>query len=225
MAAQEVETSHYTERGTMRILFSIVAATVAWTACGQGTFEAVTSYTNASATSWDGTAGGTFQVTRPESLTALGCFDYVFGLNPGTIQVGLWDDAGNLIASNTISSDSPLVNQSRYQSITPVPLDPGQLYHLGAYSTNGTINLDVAAPSLGGSVVTAAQITLADSARAEGGFFSPVSVPSTPGALYLGANFQFQDRVPEPSSGLLVGLAGLLFLVCRRWGFHAPNAS
>jgi hypothetical protein len=209
----------------MKLLLSIVAATAVWTASGQGTFEAVANYANTSPAFFDGTAGGTFEVKNYETVTALGAFDYLFGQNQGNIQVGLWDSSGNLLASSIIAPTNSLVNQTRYQSITPVFLDPNHLYHLGAYSPNGTIYLDIAAPALGGVVSTASQIALGDSAATAGGFTSPADVAGTPGALYLGANFEFQDRVPEPSAGLLIGMAGCLFAAGRRWRPRAPNAS
>jgi Domain of unknown function (DUF4082)/PEP-CTERM motif len=201
----------------MKLLLSIFTAAALCTAYGQGTFEAIQGYNNPTTAFWDGTVGGTFSVNSYITVTSLGCFDYLFGLNQGTIQVGLWDSTGALIASNTVSASSTPVNQSRYQSIDPVFLDPNQIYHLGAYSTNGTIFLDIAAPGLGGVVTNAPEIALGDSARIEGGFASPVAVPGTPGAFYLGPNFQFQDRVPEPATGLLVGLAGLLLVGFRKW--------
>ena len=210
----------------MRLLISIVGAAAVWTAYGQGTFEAVEDYDNPTAPIWDGTVGGTFDVTNPVTVVALGCFDYLFGPGQGAIEVGLWDDTGTLLASNTITAGSTLVNQSRYQSINPLLLDPNQLYHLGAFPTNGTwINLQIAAPSVGGSIVTAPEIVLGNSAQVVGGFASPIAVPNTPGAFYLAPNFEFQNGAPEPSPRLLVALAGLLFLACRKWRSRASNAA
>ena len=210
----------------MKLLLSIVAATAVWTASGQGVFQAVLNYTNSSPAFFDGTAGGTFEVTNYETVTALGAFNYLFGQNPGNIQVGLWDSTGNLLASSTITPTDSLdsLTQTRYQFITPVFLDPNHLYHLGAYSANGTIFLDIAAPALGSVIQTSPQIALGDSA-ASGGFTSPADIAGTPGALYMGANFEFQDRVPEPSAGLLIGVAGCLFAAGRKWRSRAPNAS
>ena len=208
----------------MRILLAVFAAAAVWTARGQGTFEAIEDYDNATLTFWDGTAGETFTVTNPVTVTSLGCFNYLFGLNPGTIQVGLWDSSGALLASDIIAANSPLLNQSRYLGITPVFLAPNQTYLMGAYSTNGTIYMDATYPALGGSVATAPEIVLGEPAQLEGFFGPPTPVSGAGGTLYLGPNFQFQDGVPEPSSGLLLGLAALLLLACWKWQARAPNA-
>jgi hypothetical protein len=207
----------------MKLLLAIIAATALCTAYGQSSFEAIQGYNNPTAAFWEGTAGGTFTVTNNITVTALGAFNYLFQLNQGTIQVGLWDAAGNLMASNTISSTSPLVNQSRYQSIDPVYLDPNHLYRLGAYSTNGTIYLNVAAPGLGGSVSNSPPVVLDNSALFEGAFAAPLTVTNTPGAFYLGPNFTFENRIPEPAAGLLLCMAGLLFGACGKWRSRSRN--
>jgi len=204
----------------MRILLSLGFAAAVWTAFGQGTFQALPGdpQNHTTTTYFGGTVGGTFQVTNHITVTDLGCFNYVFDSNPGAIQVGLWDSSGSLLASNTITPASTLVDYTRYESITPVFLDPGHTYHLGAYSTNETIYLNLALGGTTDPVTTAPQIALGNAARTEGWFASPAVWPSTPGAFYLGANFRFQDRVPEPASGLLLGLGGLFLLIRRKWG-------
>jgi hypothetical protein len=212
----------------MRLLASIVAAAAVWTAYGQGTFEAVEDYDpdNQTPALWDGTVGAAFGVTNDITVTALGCFDYLLGPGQGAVEVGLWNSTGALLASNTITASSTLFNQSRYQAVTPVFLVPGQTYHLGAFPTNGTWSgLYIEAPSVGGSVVTAPEIVLGNSAQVAGGFASPIEVTNTPGAYYLAPNFEFQNSTPEPSPGLLLTLAGLLFLTCKKRRSRAPNAA
>lgn len=209
----------------MKLLISILAGAAIWRAYGQGTFEAVEDYDSATATLWDGTAGGAFQVTNTIAVTALGCFTNVFTQNEGTIEVGLWDASGDLLASSTLAATNMLVNQSRYESINPVFLSPNQTYLLGAYSTNGTIVLDGVFPTAGGSIVTAPEVELEYLARFSGAFAAPMAQTNYPGAFYLGPNFEFQSGVPEPSSGLLLSLAGLLFLARRKWRSCARNAA
>lgn len=65
---------------------------------------------------------------------------------------------------------------------------------------------------------------MGNSAQVGGGFASPIEVTNTPGAYYLAPNFEFQNGVPEPSSGLLLTLASLLFLAGKRRS-RAPNAA
>lgn len=201
----------------MKFLLSLAAVAVTCTGLAQGTSEAILAYSTSYSAYVSGvTAGWTFQPATSISAIELGCFDKVFGDNPGVtgIQVGLWNDSGFLLASSLITPGSALTNQTRYESITPVPLDPGQIYHLGAYYSGGGIGIDVAA---GGTVSNSVAIQLRGAALStSGGFAFPGEVPGTPGSLYAGPNFRFQDRVPEPSSCLLLGLGGLLLAARRR---------
>ena len=203
----------------MKLLLSLVAAAAVWTASAQGTFQAVLSYSTDISSFFAGTAGYTFQTTGFLTVTELGCFDYLFGANnQGPIEVGLWAPDGLLMASNTITSGSPMVGQTRYEPIPEVSLAPGSVYHLGAFSpsnTTFTIFLNIAAPSVGGSVVTSSEIQLRALASTSGAFASPAEVSGTGGALYLGPNFQYRTGVPEPSSSLLLGRAGAI-LAARR---------
>jgi len=209
----------------MKLLISLTAIVAAWAAFGQGTFEAIEDYDSNNPGQWNGTVGGEFTVTNPVTVTAIGCFDYLFGINTGPIQVGIWNSSGTLLASSTLSSTNTLSNQSRYQAITPLFLDPGQTYSMGACSTNGTIYVYVASPALGGSLLTPGEIVLGDAAQTSSAFpAAPADMPGTPGSMFVGANFQFQDRVPEPSAGPLLGLGGLLLAGCRRWRARTPHA-
>jgi hypothetical protein len=84
----------------------------------------------------DQTAGFTFTVgPSPMVVTQLGVWDW-FG--DGLLQpheVGLWDMAGDLLASVTIPSgtSAALINGFRYKPITDVLLSPGATYVLGAF--------------------------------------------------------------------------------------------
>lgn len=57
-------------------------------------------------------------------------------------------------------------------------------------------------------------ITSLAAAYSSGGFLSPLALPNTAGAAFLGPNFLFTG-IPEPSASLLLGL-GALFLAARR---------
>jgi hypothetical protein len=201
----------------MKKLLSLAMLAATWTACAQGTFEAILSYDYIVSGSVDVTAGWTFQTTTPLTATSLGCFADVFVNNAmvSAIQVGLWAPDESLLASSTVTPSSTLFDQTRYESITPVLLNPGQLYHVGVFYAGGTLGLDVPGPATGGSVSPAPEIQLGGTALSSSGFAFPAEVPGTSGSIYGGPNFRYQNGVPEPSSWLLLGLGGLL--LNARW--------
>jgi hypothetical protein len=194
----------------MKFLLHIIALAAVCAANAQGTFEAITGYVGGStAVNVFGTGGWTFQVSSGLSVTELGCFTNVVG-SQGTIQVGLWSNGGGLLASNSITTASSLVNQTYYDSITPVALVPGQTYRIGAYSASGSILLTEVGPGLGGSFTPSADVNPGAGARADGGFVFP-GTTDVSGSMFLGPNFIYNRNVPEPSAWALFGL-GLLGL-------------
>ena len=201
----------------MKKLLSLAVLAATWTACAQGTFEAIQSYDYNVTGSVTATAGWTFQTTNFLSVTSLGCFADVFVNNAtvSAIQVGLWAPDGSLLASNTVTPSSTLFDQTRYVSITPVTLNPGQLYHIGVFYGGGALGLDVPIPATGGSVSPAPEIQLGGTALSSSGFSFPAEQSGTGGSIYGGPNFRYQNGVPEPSSWLLLGLGGLL--LNARW--------
>jgi hypothetical protein len=203
----------------MKFLLSLAVFAASWTALAQGTLEAVLSYdANGNSGYLNGTAGWTFQPKTPLTVTSLGCFADVFINNSAVtaIEVGLWAPNGSLLASNSVTSASTLFDQTRYVSIAPVSLASGQIYHLGVFYIGGSLGLDVAAPSLGGSVSNSAAILL-DGLALSSGWASPGEQVGTAGAIYAGPNFQYYEGgVPEPSSGPLLCLGGLLLAARRR---------
>jgi len=201
----------------MKEFIAIASLAAAWTASAQGTFQAIEDYNTSNTGFVNGTAGWTFQTTAPITVTALGAFTNAIA-NDGTFAVGLWNSSGSLLASNLITAVSSLAGLARYESVTPVFLDPGQVYYMGAYALSGTSTLEVYAPGDPGSVsVTfSPEIQLGGLAQANGGFVFPTAVPGANGAVWLGANFAFQDRVPEPSAFTLLGLGGCILAAWRR---------
>jgi hypothetical protein len=201
----------------MRFLLAVVVLAAAWTAGAQGTSEAVLGFSNAGTALFNGAAGWTFQTTTTVTVTELGCLADFFPNNDATqIQVGLWGPGGSLLASNTITSTSSLTDQSRYESVAPVALNPGQTYSVGVYYP-AEFSLDGAGPSYGGSVTNSEDIILLGTAQGHDGFSAPPAEPGTAGNSYLGPNFQYEGPlVPEPSSCLLLALGGALLAARRR---------
>ena len=146
----------------MKYLLSIAAIALAGTGWVRGATEAIAGYTDSISGYVSGTVGWTFQATRALTVTELGCFADVFVINPtvASIQVGLWSTNGTLLASNSVAAASPLFGQTRYESVAPVMLDPGQTYHLGVFYFANSIGVDVAGAVAGGSVSTAVGVQL-----------------------------------------------------------------
>jgi hypothetical protein len=180
----------------MKFLLSMAAMGATCTAFGQGETEAILNYGGSAAAYVYSTAGWTFQTTQSLAVTDLGCFADVFANAPSVtaIQVGLWAPDGSLLASNIVTSASPLLDQTRYEPITPVSLIPGQTYHLGVYYSGGGIGVDVGGALTGIPVSTSAAVQLGAMALAGGGFTFPDELAGTGGSLYAGPNFLFQSQ-------------------------------
>jgi hypothetical protein len=178
----------------MKFLLSLAALAATCTGLAQGISEAILGSEASSTIAYAATLGWTFESTNAFAVTQLGCFTNVFEDYPlvTSVQVGLWNDSGVLLASNSITPSSSLVDQTRYESITPVALAPGQVYHLGISYPGGSLGLFVAGPTVGGSVTTAPEIQVDAVASANNGFTSPVALAGTAGSIIVGPNFRFQ---------------------------------
>ena len=179
----------------MKYLLSLAVLAATFTGLAQGPSEAILGFGTSGVIGYGGTLGWTFQSTNAFAVTQLGCFAKVFEDNPGvtSVQVGLWNHSGLLLASNSITPSSSLFDQTRYESITPVALASGQVYHLGVSYPGGSLGLDVAGPTVGGSVTVAPAIQVDAVAFADSGFVSPVAMSGTAGSIVVGPNFRFQS--------------------------------
>jgi hypothetical protein len=170
--------------------------------------------------------GWTFQPLTDIDVTALGAFDYIVPAT-GVVDVGLWDATGTLLASGTVSAASTSVNQSLYESITPVMLTAGQTYYLAAYSAASFQFYDAgpdANPSYG-NVTMSPEIQLGVIAYTpNAGFAFPSTTEGSHDDAIIAPNFQF-DVVPEPSTVCLLGGGSIILLTMRRRRIRSPAAA
>ncbi len=200
----------------MRYLLSSVALAIAWTAGAQGTSEGIAGHFNSSpaVTFINGTAGWTFQPTDFIRVTDLGCFNDVFRKNSSlaAIQVGLWTSAGSLLSSNLVTRPGDLTSENSFVPVSGVDLTAGEVYHIGAYSSLIDLSVEVCGGGAGGSVTMGTNLLLRAAAQNTdpSGLRFPAELGAAGNAAYLYPNFRYEGRIPEPASGLLLGLAALI---------------
>ncbi len=126
-------------------------------------------------------------------------------------QVGIWDDSQTLIASVTVTTSSPITGDFRYESITPVVLNPGTTYTIGALYTATDDDGYLSNPT----IVTNPEVNTVNAvfpASGDLGFVFPTEDSAgNPGRI--GPNFIFGDPLPESVPVPTLGGAGLLTLV------------
>lgn len=202
----------------MRNILKIVALFgLVCTAGAQGTSEAVSGYTlPATSGIVAGTAGWAFQPTTYMDVTSLGVLQYLVA-NQGSMQVGLWDNTGQLLGSTSIATTNPLVNLTLYGPISQVLLNPGVTYRVGLFSATGSEILSVITQGIDGSATLSSAVHLVGAAAGTGGFGYPGNLGGS-GTMVLGPNFQYRPTVPEPSAMALVALGGLACVYFRKNG-------
>ena len=94
----------------MKYLLSLAALAATFTGLAQAPSEAILGFGTSGVIGYGGTLGWTFESTNAFAVTQLGCFAKVFEDNPlvTSVQVGLWNDSGLLLASNSITLASIL---------------------------------------------------------------------------------------------------------------------
>jgi len=174
--------------------------------------EALLSYQNSEGGYVTGTAGWTFSPAANISVTGLGVFDSIFALpNEGPISVGLWNASGTLLSSSLVTSNSSLLNSTRYEAVAPTFLTAGLTYYIGAYAPGGTILLSGVDPAMDGPVTMSPGIQLGMAVADLNAYGWPTTPVGGPGSALIAPNFQFVNAVPEPSAeGVFILGAALL---------------
>jgi hypothetical protein len=146
-----------------------------------------------------------------EDLTATSVVGLGVWAQGGAGEVGLWDAGGNLLATANVPGVLVGAAPWYFTAISPVPLTPGDVYYVGAY-TDGGYAFDV------NPVVVAPQISYLHNAWAFGGLNFPGNIsPSFAEHGFFGGNVELSS-VPEPATwGVMVaGMAGAGAVMRRR---------
>lgn len=203
-----------------KCLLQVTLLLAALTIQAQGTYQAISGYGSSVVGAQGGTSGFVFQPTIDLTLTALGCLDIVAG-DQSPILIGLFSDSGEELASDTVTSSSPVDGLARFGGAAfSIKLLAGQTYRIGAFSATGAINLNpIGFPGLGGSFALGPGIDANSIKAANSENESSLTFPSTlgpAGSMFLAPTFLYSGPVPEPSSLALLGLGGLALLTQSR---------
>ncbi len=197
-------------RRTLFVILAFLAATPVANASVIGlTFTGGPSYPG-----WDGkpsTIGWLFNVNTVVTVEALGFYDYSSGPLQREHQVGIWTDAGVLLASTTVLTNDPLISEFRFHDIAHVQLGIGS-YRIGAWIDGISDRYKTYVDE----IVTDPRITHTGDTRSgsDTGFEFP-NLPSTNDGRF-GPNLLLSSAsIPEPTTLALMGL-GLAGIGLRR---------
>ncbi len=165
--------------------------------------------------------GYQFSVSEPVRVSALGLFDYQGNGLAESHPVGIWNEAGTLLAQVLVDNGSAVVvaaNQGhawRYTDIAPLDLAPGN-YKLGAFYATTADPFVGSSPEWTANIIYAPQVTFGGSFVTTGGteFFTEPNTPTSFNPGFFGPNAMFSP-VPEPGT-LACLLVGGLMLARRR---------
>ena len=197
------------------VLSSTCLAWSVFTGGAQGTFEAVTGFSPGSIAPYADTGGWTFQPRASIIVTDLGCLAFVVD-DYTTVRVGIWSEGGTELASEYVVRTNR-IGQSYYSSITPIFLNGGETYRIGANYPLDLISFNLVgqeSDGLDGSVTLSSLVQLGGYASGTNGFGFPNADTGPNGSMYLGPNFRYQN-VPEPAA-VAVALLGALGMIAWR---------
>lgn len=165
------------------------------------------------------TLGYEFTANANIRVKQLGFYDdFENGLTQSHV-VGIWNLAGQLLTSATVTPADPLLDHFRYTAIQPFPLSAGTNYVVGALTGNENY-------SFHWSATTPAEITFVRdrydrTATGTGILDFPESSDGllAAGAGYLGPNLLYSDAgaAPEPGTLALLGIGAGLLLTRTGW--------
>jgi hypothetical protein len=168
------------------------------------------------------TLGYQFTANTSAAVVGLATWDD-WAVTPGSVDVGLWDAAGNLLASATVTSSSPTIGSAdwSYASIVPVaPVPPvtltaGDTYYVASFGSDANFTW-----ATGGLTVDPRINFVLDAYVSSTSLQFPTNtslINADLGGGYFGGNV-ILGSVPEPSTWamMLAGLAGLGLAGWRR---------
>lgn len=159
------------------------------------------------------TLGWEFQTVNAVKVTHLGFYDSGQDGLAGQYPLGLWNSAGTLLASATVSSGTsdPLVGKFRMVDISDVLLDAGQNFRVGALFT--TVDDTLLVFSVAGFVTDPNILFVSANSSAQGPTLSDPFSQMIGTLGHFGPNIQLAN-VPEASS-LALMVAGVVALALR----------